>query len=341
MVRYVARRLMLGLFVLWGLTIVTFVLARVVPGDPAARWVGPHATAAQIAAARTELGLDRPVQVQYARYVGQLLSGDLGVSIRTHQPVSRDIRTFLPASLELTVAGMLVAIVLGIPLGVAAAWREGRWVDHLTRLLSIGGASMPTFWLAMIFQLVFFKQLHVLPLSGRIDTMTPILHPIQPVTGSFLVDGLLQGNWPVVGNALVHLVLPAVTLATYPLGLVVRMLRSSMIEALGEDYVRAARAAGFGELRVVARYALKNAIAPTLTVLALTFAYSLTGTFLIESVFNWPGLGNYAAEAVITNDYPAIMGVTLVVAVLYVGLNLVVDAVQALLDPRIRMGAPA
>ncbi|MBX5476232.1 MAG: ABC transporter permease, partial [Clostridia bacterium] len=289
MAAYIGRRLLLGLIVVWGLTIVTFAIARVAPGDPAARWVGPHATAEQIARARVELGLDKPLYVQYGRYVSQLLHGDLGVSIRTHEPVAADIRTFLPASLELTVAGMALAVALGIPLGVAAAARSGRWLDHLTRLTSIGGVSMPTFWLAMILQLVFFKQLHLLPLSGRIDTMTPLLHPVRPITGSFLVDGLLEGNWPVVKDALAHLILPAVTLAAYPLGLIVRMLRSSMIETLGEDYVRAARAAGFRERVVVYRYALKNAIAPTLTVMALTFAYSLTGTFLIESVFDWPG----------------------------------------------------
>ncbi|MBX6723933.1 MAG: ABC transporter permease, partial [Dactylosporangium sp.] len=183
MVAYVGRRLALGLLVLFGLTVVTFVLVRAAPGDPAARWAGPRATHEQIEAARQELGLDRPLPEQYAHYVGRLVRGDLGVSLRTHQPVAQDIRAFLPASLELTVAGMLLAIVFGMPLGVLAAWREGRWVDHLTRLFAIGGASIATFWLAMILQLVFFKQLHVLPLAGRIDTLTPILHPTAPITG--------------------------------------------------------------------------------------------------------------------------------------------------------------
>lgn len=336
MAAYVGRRLVFGLVVVWGLTVVTFVLARVVPGDPAARWAGPHATAEEIARARSELGLDRPVWVQYGLYLAELARGDLGVSIRTHQPVAADIGAFLPASLELTVAGVAIAVVLGVPLGVAAATRRGRWPDHLTRLLSVGGVSMPTFWLAMILQLVFFKELHLLPLSGRIETMTPILHPLRPVTGSYLVDGLIAGDWPVVRDAAAHLALPALTLAAYPLGLIVRMLRSSLIETLGEDYVRTARAAGFAERVVVYRYALRNALAPTLTVVALTFAYSLTGTFLIESVFDWPGLGAYAAEAVITNDYPAIVGVTIVVAVVYVALNLAVDLLQAFLDPRVR-----
>lgn len=336
MAAYAGRRLALGLVVVWGLTVVTFLLARVVPGDPAARWAGPHATAEEIERAREELGLDRPIWAQYGLYLAELARGDLGVSIRTHQPVRDDIRAFLPASLELTLAGMAIAVVLGVPLGVAAAVREGRWVDHLTRVLSVGGVSMPTFWLAMILQLVFFKELHLLPLSGRIDTMTPLIHPVRTITGSYLVDGLLAGDWPVVRDAAAHLALPAVTLSAYPMGLIVRMLRSSLIEVLGEDYVRTARAAGFAERVVVYRYALRNALAPALTVVALTFAYSLTGTFLIESVFDWPGLGAYAALAVLTNDYPAIVGVTIVVAVFYVGLNLAVDLAQAFLDPRVR-----
>ncbi|MBX6350373.1 MAG: ABC transporter permease [Clostridia bacterium] len=338
MAAYAGRRLALGLVVVWGLTVVTFLLARVVPGDPAARWAGPHATAEEIERAREELGLDRPIWAQYGLYLAELARGDLGVSIRTHQPVRDDIRAFLPASLELTLAGMAIAVVLGVPLGVAAAVREGRWVDHLTRVLSVGGVSMPTFWLAMILQLVFFKELHLLPLSGRIDTMTPLIHPVRTITGSYLVDGLLAGDWPVVRDAAAHLALPAVTLSAYPMGLIVRMLRSSLIEVLGEDYVRTARAAGFAERVVVYRYALRNALAPALTVVALTFAYSLTGTFLIESVFDWPGLGAYAALAVLTNDYPAIVGVTIVVAVFYVGLNLAVDLAQAFLDPRVRKG---
>ncbi|MDI3270557.1 MAG: ABC transporter permease [Bacillota bacterium] len=337
MTRYLLRRLGLSLLVLLGLTLVTFLLARLAPGDPAARWAGPHATVQQIEEARRELGLDEPLPVQYQRYMGRLLHGDWGVSIRTRQPVLQDLKRFLPPSLELVVAGMGLAILVGIPVGVLSAARAGRAVDHGSRLLAIAGVSLPTFWLAMILQLIFFQKLHWFPLAGELDSWTAIQHPVVDRTGFLILDSLWQGNMPALVDALRHLFLPALTLAAYPLGLTVRMVRSSMLDTLQEDHVRAARAAGFPEGWILFRYALKNALAPTLTVLALTFAYSLTGTFLVESVFNWPGLGQYAAAAVLTNDYPAIVGVTLVVAALYVSLNLLVDVIHAFMDPRVRV----
>jgi len=333
---FIVRRLLLGLVVVLGLTVVTFFIARVVPSDPAARWVGPRATVEQIERARVKLGLDKPIYIQYLRYMGDLLRGDWGVSIVTHQPVLRDIATYLPASLELTFYGMLLAIIVGIPLGVLSAVHKDRAVDHLSRAFSIGAVSLPTFWVAMVFQLVFFGYLHILPLGGQLDMAVKLAYSIPRVTGMYTVDALLAGNWTVFLNALEHLVLPAVTLATYPVGLITRMLRSSMLEVSNEDYIRVARAYGLPEGRVIYVYALKNAIGPTITVIALTFAYSLAGTFLIEAVYNWPGLGHYAADAVLAADYPAIMGVTIVVAFFYVLLNLLVDIIHAVLDPRIK-----
>lgn len=333
---FIIRRLLLGLVVLLGTTIVTFFIARVVPSNPAARWVGPRATVEQIERAKVELGLDKPVYVQYVRYMSDLFQGNWGVSIVSHQPVLKDIQNYLPASLELIISGMILAIIIGVPLGVISASHKDRAVDHVSRTISIGAVSLPTFWMAMILQLVFFKYLRLFPVGGRLDLGLKLGSQIPTVTGSYIVDSILAGNLVVFFNSLWHLFLPALTLAAYPLGLIARMTRSSMLEVLNEDYIRVARAYGLSERRITYQYALKNAIAPTVTVVALTFAYSMAGTFLIEAVFNWPGLGHYAANSVISADYPAIMGVTILVAVLYVALNLGVDIIHAILDPRIK-----
>jgi peptide/nickel transport system permease protein len=334
---YLTRRLLLAVGVLFGLTLVTFVVARVVPSDPAAQWVGARATLAEIARARVLLGLNQPLPVQYWRYMSDLLHGNLGISIDTHQPVLQNIGQYLPNSLLLVVSGMLLAVVFGLPLGVWAALRPHGVLAGVARVAAVAAVSIPTFWLALLLQLLFFGRLGWLPLSGDVNQITLALSPLsRTITGVPLVDALLQGNWPVAIDALRHLVLPAVTLAAYPFGLTVRMARAAMLDTLAEDHVRSARAWGIPERVIAFRYALKVAFPPVLTVLALTLAYSLTGTFLIESVFAWPGLGAYTANAIVTADYPAVMGVTLVVGVAYVLLNLVVDVAIALMDPRVR-----
>jgi len=320
MLSYIIRRLLLAIIVIIGVSILTFLLTRVVPSDPAARWVGPHARAEQVARARIELGLDKPLYVQYYKYVRDLLRGDWGTSIRTHQPVLREIFTYLPASLELIIFSMLIAFILGIPLGTLSAARSGRMPDHLSRVFSSAGVALPTFWLGMILQLIFFKELRLFPLGGRLDIMTSLISPIKRVTGFYLIDSLISGNF------------------TYPLGLSTRMTRATMLEILGEDYIRTARACGVSEVKILAVYALRNALGPVITVGALTFAYSLVETFLIESVFSWPGIGYYASNAIMTVDYPAIMGVTLLIAFTYILLNLIVDITLSFLDPRIRIG---
>lgn len=334
---YVARRLLLSLLVLFGVSVITFTIARVVPANPAAMWVGAHPTAEQIARAREELGLDKPLYIQYIRYLEGLMRGDLGVSIRTHDRVIDDIRAFLPASLELILVGMAISLVLGVPLGVVSSTRKDMFADHFSRVSSIAGVSLFTPWLGMMAQLVFFRWLGVLPVGDRIDTVISVTHPVDVVTGFYLIDSLFGGNLVAFQNVLSHIILPALTLAAYPIGLVTRMTRSTMVDILEEDYIRTARAYGLHERTIAYRYALKNAIGPTITVLALSFAYSLVETFLIETVFNWPGLGRYAALSIISLDYAAIMGVTIVVALVYVSLNLVVDLIQAYLDPRIRL----
>ncbi|RNB81207.1 ABC transporter permease [Brevibacillus fluminis] len=338
MLRFISRRLLLGLIVLAGVSLITFIIARVIPSEPAARWVGAHATAEQIEAAKIELGLDQPLSIQYATYMKGLLTGDWGHSVSTHQPVLDELLTYLPSSLELIFAGMLISLVLGIPLGVISAVKKEAWIDHLSRGFSIGGVSIPTFWLALILQIVFFKWLGWLPLGERVSTDISLLFPIEEKSGSYLLDSLMQGNWEFFTDAFLHLILPAIAMAAYPLGLITRMIRSSMVEVLGEEYMRVMQAYGVPRRKRVFLYALKNAMAPTVTSLGLTIAYSLTSTFLIEAVFNWPGLGMYASKAILSSDYPAIMGITLMVTIAYILINLIVDILLVLLDPRIKLG---
>jgi peptide/nickel transport system permease protein len=327
----------MAVMVLVSVSIITFLVARVVPSDPAAAWVGPHPTPEQIARAREQLGLDRPLYEQYLRYMGDLLRGDLGTSVRSHQPIVADLKTFLPATLELVLAGMVMAVAIGIPLGVLSGARKGSLLDHLTRLFSIAGVSMPTFWLGLLLQLFFFSRLGILPLGGRLSTEVALNYPVEPVTGFYLIDSVSAGNWTAFKDALIHIILPAFTLATYAIGLTIRMTRSTMIEVLNEKYILAARVAGISERVILFVLALKNAIIPTITVLGLSFVYSLTGAILVEVIFSWPGLGTYVTNAVLSIDFPVIVSVTLVVTVFYVFVNLFLDLVQAMLDPRVTL----
>ena len=334
---YVIRRLAMAVLVLISVSIITFFVARVVPSDPAAAWVGAHPTQEQIAKARELLGLDRPLYEQYLRYMGDLLRGDLGNSVRTHQAVATDLKTFLPATLELVLAAMLIAVVIGLPLGVLSGARKGSFLDHGTRLISVGGVSMPTFWLGLIFQLIFFSWLGILPLGGRTSTEVALFHPVQQITGFHLIDTAITGNWVAFKDALLHLILPAITLATFAIGLTIRMTRSTMIEVLNEKFILAARAAGIPERKVLFVLTLKNAIVPTLVLLGLTFVYSLTGAIPVEVIFSWPGLGTYVTDAVLSLDFPVIVSVTLVVTVFYVLVNLLLDLTQTMIDPRISL----
>jgi peptide/nickel transport system permease protein len=335
--RFIAHRAALGLLVVVGVVILTFVIARVIPGDPATSWVGPHSSPQQLRQARHMLGLDRPLPVQIWRYFRGILSGDWGVSIHTKQPVLSDLGTRTPASLELVGAGILLALLAGIPLGLVSARWAGRAPDVLVRLLSVVGVSMPVFWLALILQLLFFQKLHLLPVSGQYDPDVAARHPLAAHTHMPVVDALLEGNWTMLRSAITHLVLPAIVVASYPVGVIARMVRASVLETLGDDHIRMVRALGFPERSVFARFALRPALNPVISVTALVFAYSLVNTFLVEAIFDWNGLGSYAADSIQALDTPSVIGVTLFVALVYVGANLVVDVLQALVDPRIRL----
>jgi peptide/nickel transport system permease protein len=335
--RYAIRRVALAIVVVAGVVILTFVIAGLVPGDPAVAWAGPHASAAQLARARQYLGLDQPLPVRIGKYFSGILTGNWGTSIHTHQPVLSDIGTAAPATLELVVAALIIALVAGVPLGLAAARWPGTFLDHTIRVIAVLGVSMPIFWLALILQLVFAQRLRVLPVAGQYDPNLMFTHPLVTRTQMPVVDALLSGNWAVLGSSLRHLVLPAVVVAAYPVGVIARMTRAQVLDTLGETHVQMLRSLGFPERTVISRFAMKLAWNPVAAVLALVFAYSLVNSFLVESIFDWPGLGSYATASVQTLDTPAIVGVTLFIGLVYVAANLVVDLVQAALDPRIRL----
>ena len=335
---YVIRRLAMSLLVLVGLSIITFTLARVIPSDPAALYIGPHPNPGDLERTREKLGLNRPLPIQYASYLGDVLSGDWGDSIATKRPVLQEIGDRWAASLELLLVAMTFAVLVGVPLGVFSARLQGSPFDVGVRTLSIVGVSLPAFWLGLLLQIIFFRNLQLLPLAGRFDTDLRFTNPIEMLTGFHLLDTVITGNWIAFKDVAWHIVLPALTLAAYPIGLIARMTRATMLEVLSQDYIRTARAYGTPESFIIYAYALKNAIGPTLTVIGLTLAYALTGTFFVEIVFNWPGLGMLTVHSLLNVDYPVIMGITLFAASGYVIINLLVDLAQAWIDPRISLG---
>ena len=335
---YLLRRLALAVFVILGVLLITFVVSRVVPGDPARLYVGSRASPEALKLARAELGLDDPLPEQFLRYVVNSAQGELGYSFRTKRPIFDDLKVRLPATMELVVLAMALAIAVGVPVGVLAAANFGRPLDRCIRVISIAGVSMPAFWLALLLQLAFFLSLDLLPLGGRISLTVSFTHPITPITGFHLIDAALTGNGVAWRDAAWHAILPAVVLATFPISLAVRMTRASMLDVLSETYVAAARAAGLRETEILFKLALKNAVVPTLTVMGLVFAFAITGAVLVETIFNWPGLGSYMLQAILNDDVPVLFAVTLVVTVIYIVINLLVDLLQAGLDPRIRLG---
>lgn len=334
---YLLRRLSFVIFILLGVTLITFVVARVIPSDPAALYAGPTARGPALAAARQILRLDRPLYEQYLDYAKGLVHGDWGDSLRTKQPVLHGIMTYAPVSLELVMVAMLFATVVGVGLGVITANHQGRWIDFIMRIFAVGGVSVPSFWIALMMQILFFRALHLLPPAGQLSLDVAVIHPISHLTGMPLLDALLTGNFTAFLDGLKHFVLPFLALAAFPTGVVMRMTRSAMLESLGQEHIRMARAMGVSNRVILYRYALKNSLGPVLSVLGLTFAYSLIGMFFIELVFAYPGLGSYGMNSILSLDYPAIMGVTLFVAIVYVIVNLAVDLAIAALDARITL----
>jgi peptide/nickel transport system permease protein len=328
----IRRRLAFLLLVVFGVSLITFAISHMIPGDPARLIAGPHASDAVVENMRRQLGLDQPLGLQYLHYVRDLLHGDLGTSIRTGRPVAQDIATFFPATIELVVVALLLAVLAGVPLGVASAvWRD-RPIDHLSRAVAVTGISAPAFWLGLILIAVFYGRLGWFPGGGRISAM---LVPPEPVTGSYLLDALIGGRWEDLASALHHIALPAVTLGFVNIGVIARQIRSSMLDQLKEDYVRTARAGGLSRARVILGHALPNALIPSVTVLGLAFGDLLYGAVLTETIFAWPGMGNYVVASIQALDFPAVMGFTIVVSFAYVLVNLAVDLAYLALDPRI------
>lgn len=336
MKKYILKRLLLGCIVLLGVVVIIFTITRVVPSDPAAKWAGTRATPAQIEAARVELGLDRPVVIQFVNYVGDLVQGDLGYSLRTRNPVVNDLKTFIPATIELVLIGTIFAMFIGIPLGLYSAKYKNKLLDHISRFFSIGCVSLPVFWVALGLQLIFYSGLGWLPLGGRLSVEVTLAYEIPHITGMLIFDSLITGNWVIFADAVKHIILPAIPIALYPIGLVSRMTRSALLEILNEDYITAERSYGLSERLILWVYALKNSLGPTATVVTLSVGYTLMNTFLVESIFNWPGIGKYVASSVLSMDFPAIMGVTIFSAICYMLLNLIADLVISL-DPRVRL----
>ena len=321
---------------LLGIITITFIIARVLPSNPESKWAGDRATPEQLEQARIELGLDKPLPQQYVTYIGQLLHGNLGVSLNTKQPVAKELARYIPATLELVLLAFIFAIIIGIPLGIYSAKKKDRMLDHFSRFFSIGAVSLPTFWVALFLQLLFYKQLNILPIGGELSVTATVFGAKPHITGMLLLDCILVGNWTMFWDAFKHVILPGITIALYPIGLVARMTRSALLEILNEDYITAGRSYGLKESRVLWKYALKNSIGPTATDVALAMGYTLTNTFLVEAIFSWPGIGSYIATAITSLDFPAIIGVTIFGAVSYIVLNLIADIIIAS-DPRVRL----
>ena len=333
---YILRRLSLLIPVILGVLVLVFFISYIIPADPARAWAGPQAREAQVEALRERYHLNDPIYLQIYHYLKNvILHFDLGVSVTSGRPVLTDLKAFFPATFELAILAFILAITIGIPLGVVSALRRNRPMDHLSRFVALGGVSTPLFWSALLMQFFFFYKLGWFPAIGRLSV------DIERYTGFVVLDSILNGNAAALGDALKHLVLPAVTLAFYSMGYLVRITRASMLEVLESEYVITAKSKGLPRRIVIYRHALKNAIIPPLTVLGMNFGRLLAGTVLLETIFAWPGLGRYAAGSIVQVDLPAVVGFTLVAAIVMILSNLVVDILYSIIDPRVRVGGKA
>jgi len=330
---YALRRLALIPPLLIGVSLLLFILTHLIPADPAKLIAGEHAGPEQVAAVRHAFGLDRPLPEQYLIYIGKLARGNLGVSMLTNAPVLSDLLQYFPATIELTAAAMLLTVVLGVPLGILSAVRAGSPIDLIAQVLSVSGLSFPIFFFGILLQLIFVRSLGWFPLAGRLAIVAT---PPHHITGLYVVDSLLTGNFGDFGSAVSHLALPSLTLALTSLAPTVRITRSTMLEALSQDYIRTAWAKGLVSTRVFVHHGLRNALIPVVTVLGLYTSGLLGGVFLVELIFNWPGVGLYSVNAITAFDYSAIMGTSLLLTFTFVLVNLGVDLLYAVIDPRIR-----
>ncbi len=347
---YVIRRLIFTIFIIIGITLITFILMHALPVDLAAMYAGnPRDNPAteineaemMLKAAREKFGLDKPLWVQYGYYLYNLfIKFDMGISMRTHKPVGEEILNRLPATLELIFVSILIAFLAGVAVGVISAKKQNKFTDHIMRIISISGVSLPAFWLAILLQFIFGSLLGWFPISGRYDPQLFHQYPFHSITGFYLIDTLIQGNFRMFGDVAWHLILPAIAMASYPFGAIARMTRAALLEVMDEQYIDSARAMGLPK-KIITKYALKNAMGPTLTITGLNFAYMLTGAFYVEWIFGWGGIGWFAGMALLNLDYTVIMGMVVVVSLFYVIVNLIVDIIQVYIDPRISLGEKA
>lgn len=332
LLNYILRRVFLIIPTLLGVSLLTFALSRIVPGDPARLAAGAQATPEMYAQIREEFGLDKPLPAQYWDYLSGILQGDWGRSILSRRPVIEDLRIFWPATLELVVVAMIIAVAIGVPLGILAAVRADRPADQVSRIVALLGVSLPAFWLAILFQLFFGLRLGWFPVGGRLPAMTDAP---ATMTGLYTIDSLLSGNWATFWESLRQLALPAITLSFPAMATIMRFTRATLLEVLGQDYVRTARAKGAAEQRVVLGHALRNAMIPTITMIGLSFGWSMGGSVLVETVFDWPGIGLYATKSALTLDFMPIMGIALLYGFVFSAINILVDVTYGILDPRV------
>ena len=332
MLPFLIRRLLLAIPALLGLMVLTFVLVRVVPADPAATLAGDTASRQQIEEIRKKYGFDRPLYEQFGIYVGQVLSGDLGNSIFSNRPVAGDVARTLPATLELIFAALLLAAGIGIPLGTLAAVRHNGLLDHVVRVATVGGLAVASFWFAIMLQLLFSMEFEWLPLRGRIGVN---IGAPPTITGFYLIDSLLAGNWQQFTSSLSHLALPAITLAVPALATIARFARAGVLDTMQRDFVQYEIAVGYPHRRIVWVYVLRNSVIAAVTQVGLLFGALVSSAVAVEAIFDWPGLGSYAIQAILASDYKAVLAVTLVVGVIYAVINILVDLVHGLLDPRV------
>jgi len=332
MLTYIIRRIVSLIPVLIGVSIIVFMFIHLIPGDPVLAILGERAAVENVERVRKQMGLDKPIWEQYFLYVGKVVQGDFGRSIRSNTPVMDEIRAKLPATAELALWAMIFAVLIGVPAGIISAARRNSVFDTLAMFVALIGVSMPVFWLGLMLAFVFSVWLGWLPFSGRLDPTITLL----PHTGFMVLDSLIDGNWKALSNSLSHLILPSLALATIPLAIIARMTRSSLLEELTQDYIRTAKSKGLAERTVLFRHALKNAFLPVVTTIGLQVGALLSGAILTETIFSWPGIGRWLYGAIGARDYPIVQGVALLITFIYVSVNLLVDISYAFLDPRIR-----
>lgn len=333
--RYITRRLVLMVILLFGVSLMVFLISHLVPSNPLVANMSQTALAdpEAVAAFEAKWGLDKPLYQQYFIYMGNLLRGDLGTSIRTGQPVLQDLMQYFPATVELSLCAMIIAIILGILFGVLSAVFRNKPIDQILRAVSVSGVSIPSFWFSLLVLYIFFYKLGWFPGPGRLGSRTPIP---SDGTGFYLLDGLLKGDFALFQDALSHIILPALVLGFFTMGLITRQTRSNLMEVMSMDYIRTARAKGMSEKRLVWKHALSNALIPVITVAGMGFCNLLGGMVFVEKIFAWPGIGQYAYLSATTLDFPAICGVSLLIALNYVVVNLIIDVLYGIIDPRIR-----